>query len=63
MANIRTIGIKDQKNNLPLVAEWIRQGIVIPPHGKKAPLPVSPVKIADGTARRLLRRSRDDTRV
>lgn len=46
----------------PVVAEWIRERIVIPPTGKKAPLPVSPVKIADGTARRLLRRTRNETR-
>lgn len=101
MANIKTVGIKDLKNNLsahlrdvrrgakilvsdrnavvaelhepttaysvpealdPVVAEWIREGVVIPPAGKKAPLPVSPVKIADGTARRLLDQSRDETR-
>ena len=54
--------MKESKNNFPHLAEWIRQGIVIPPNGKKEPLPLSPVKIADGTARHLLRRSRDDKR-
>ena len=63
MPSTKKMDIKDLKKNVPLVAEWIRQGIVIPPHGKKVPLPVPPIKIADGTARRLLRRSRDDSRV
>lgn len=101
MANIKTVGIKDLKNNLsahlqdvrrgakilvsdrnavvaelhepttaysvpealdPVLAEWIRDGIVIPASGKKTPLPVSPIKLADGTARRLLDQSREDTR-
>lgn len=101
MANIKTVGIKDLKNNLsahlrdvrrgakilvsdrqavvaelhepttaysvpetldPIVAEWIRDGIVIPAPGKKAPLPVSPVKLAEGAARRLLDQSRDEFR-
>jgi hypothetical protein len=101
MANIKTVGIKDLKNNLsahlrdvrrgakilvsdrnavvaelhepttaysvpealdPVVAEWIREGVVMPPSGKKSPLPASPVRIADGTARRLLEQSRDETR-
>jgi hypothetical protein len=101
MANIKTVGIKDLKNNLsahlqdvrrgakilvsdrnsvvaelhepttaysvpeavdPVLAEWIRDGIVIPAPGKKAPLPVSPIKLADGAARRLLDQSREDTR-
>jgi hypothetical protein len=101
MANIKTVGIKDLKNNLsahlqdvrrgakilvsdrnsvvaelhepttaysvpeaidPVLAEWIRDGIVIPAPGKKTPLPVSPIKLADGAARRLLDQSREDTR-
>ncbi len=101
MANIRTVGIKDLKNNLsahlrdvrrgtrilvsvrnavvaelhepttgysvpeaidPVVEEWIRERVVIPPSGKKSPLPASPVRMADGTARRLLDQGRDETR-
>ena len=101
MANIKTVGIKDLKNNLsahlrdvrrgtkilvsdrnsvvaelreptagysvpetldPILDEWIREGIIIPASGKKVPLPVSPVKVAEGTARRLLDQSRDETR-
>jgi len=50
------------KNNDRILAEWIRLGIVIPSRGEKKPLPVSPVKIANGTAWRLLRRDRNDKR-
>jgi hypothetical protein len=101
VADIKTVGIKDLKNNLsahlrdvrrgakilvsdrnavvaelheptttysvpetldPIVAEWVRDGVVVPPSGKKTPLPASPVRIADGTARRLLEQVRDETR-
>jgi hypothetical protein len=46
----------------PIVAEWVREGVVVPPPGKKSPLPASPIRIADGTARRLLDQGRDETR-
>ena len=101
MANIKTVGIKDLKNNLrahlravrrgmrilvsdcnavvaelheptmahsapeahdPIMAGWIQERVVIAAAGKKAPLPVSPVKLADGTARRLLDQTRDESR-
>jgi hypothetical protein len=101
VADIKTVGIKDLKNNLsahlrdvrrgarilvsdrstvvaelreptsgysvpevqdPIVGEWIREGAVVPPSAKKTPLPVSPVRLKDGTARRLLNQSRDETR-
>ena len=101
MTIIKTVGIKDLKNNLsahlrdvrrgarilvsdrstvvaelceptsryslpevqdPIVGEWIREGAVVPPSAKKAPLPVSPVRLKDGTARRLLNQDRDETR-
>jgi hypothetical protein len=61
MANTRE-GTMQLKNSDRILAEWIRLGIVIPSRGEKKPLPVSPVKIADGTARRLLRRDRNDKR-
>jgi antitoxin (DNA-binding transcriptional repressor) of toxin-antitoxin stability system len=101
MADIKTVGIKDLKNNLsahlrdvrrgarilvsdrstvvaelheptseysnpeaqdPVVSGWIREGAVIPPSGKKGPLPASPVRLKDGAARRLLDQGRDETR-
>ena len=101
MTIIKTVGIKDLKNNLsahlrdvrrgarilvsdrstvvaelrgptsgysvpevqdPILGEWIREGAVVPPSVKKAPLPVSPVRPKDGIARRLLNQSRDETR-
>lgn len=101
MADIKTVGIKDLKNNLsahlrdvrrgtkilvsdrstvvaelreptsgysatevqdPIVGEWIREGTVVPPSAKKAPMPVSPIRLKDGTARRLLNQGRDETR-
>ena len=94
MADIKTIGIKDLKNNLsahlrdvrrgarilvsdrsrvvaelhepesrdPVVSEWIREGAVVQPSGRKVPLPASPIRIKDGTARRILDQDRDETR-
>jgi hypothetical protein len=63
MANTRKISIKNLREDVPLVAEWIRRGIVLPPYGKKTPLPKSPISLANGTARRILRLSRIDSRV
>jgi hypothetical protein len=101
VGDIKTVGIKDLKNNLsahlrdvrrgarilvsdrssvvaelreptsgysvpeaqdPILAEWIREGAVVPPSSKKTPLPASPVHLKDGAARRLLNQSRDETR-
>ena len=101
MRDIKTVGIKDLKNNLsahlrdvrhgarilvsdrsrvvaelhepgseysiagahdPIISEWIREGALVPPPGKKAPLPPSPIRMKDGTARRLLDQGRDETR-
>lgn len=38
----------------PLLAEWIASGKLTPAVSKKKKLPVSPVKLPAGTARRLL---------
>lgn len=93
MADIKTVGVKDLKNNLsaylrevrrgtrilvadrsavvaeiheptatyaasetsdPVLAGWIREGVVTPPSRKKAPLPRSGVRVREGTALRLL---------
>ena len=93
MSDIKTVGVKDLKNNLsaylrdvrrgtrilvsdrsmivaelheptatyavpessdPIVTEWIREGIVVPPSRKKTPLPESPVRVEEGLAARLL---------
>jgi len=101
VANIRTVGIKDLRDNLSahlrdvrrgakilvsdrdkVIAElrgpasghsvpgvhdsivngWIRDGAVVPPSAKKVPLPESPIRLNDGTARHLLQRSRNETR-
>lgn len=101
MATIKSVGIKDLKNNLsahlrdvrrgtrilvsdrntvvaelhepgvgyaletatdPVLTEWIREGSVVPPSRKKAPLPVSPIALEDGTAVRLLDQDRGETR-
>ena len=56
MTNIKTVDAN------PVLAEWIRKGIVIPASGRKTPLPKSPVKLSEGAARRLLAQSRDETR-
>jgi hypothetical protein len=101
MADIKTVGVKDLKNNLsahlrdvrrgtrilvsdrntvvaelheptttyaasgaidPILAEWIREGIVTPPSRKSAPLPPSPIRSKEGTAARLLEQDRGETR-
>ena len=45
-----------------IVNGWIRDGVVGPPSAKKAPLPESPIRLNDGTARHLLQQSRNETR-
>lgn len=44
----------------PKLAEWIEAGIVTPPSVRKSRLPVSPVKLAEGTAARLLDEDRGE---
>ena len=44
----------------PVVREWVRDGLVVPPSMKKAPLPVSPVHLEEGTAAALLERDREE---
>jgi antitoxin (DNA-binding transcriptional repressor) of toxin-antitoxin stability system len=44
----------------PIVADWIREGTVVPPVRKKSPLPASPVRVAEGTAQRLLDQDRNE---
>jgi len=99
MAQIKTVGVKDLKNNLSawlrevrrgtrvlvadrnlviaelhepsvrhepaepadsLLAEWLRDGRVTGPASRKTPLPPSPVRVEDGTARRLLDEDRGE---
>jgi antitoxin (DNA-binding transcriptional repressor) of toxin-antitoxin stability system len=38
----------------PVLAEWIQSGVVRPPKRKKTPLPVSPVRLPEGTVSRLI---------
>ena len=38
----------------PIVAEWLREGLVTLPSRKKTPLPPSPVHLDNGIAQRLL---------
>ena len=99
MADIKTVGVKELKNNLsaylqdvrrgtrilvsdrnmvvaelhepaaryevpapedPLVAEWLRGGLVTPPSRKKAPLPASTVHLEEGLALRLIEEDRGE---
>ena len=46
----------------PVLEEWIREGVVLPPLRKKARLPVSALSLDDGTALRLLEQDRDEPR-
>jgi antitoxin (DNA-binding transcriptional repressor) of toxin-antitoxin stability system len=100
MGDLKTVGIKELKNNLsaylrevkrgtrvlvsdrnrvvaelheptagyavddqmdPKLAEWIETGIVSPPTVRKTKLPVSPVRLEDGIAARLLDEDRGDS--
>jgi len=92
MSGIRTVGIKELKNELsawlrevrrgtrvlvadrgtvvaelrepgavyeseasdPRLAEWAREGVIRLPSRAKEPLPVSPLRVPEGTAKRLL---------
>lgn len=99
MGDLKTVGIKDLKNNLsayvrevrtgvrvlvtdrdrvvaelheprsgyavddpidPQLAEWIGAGIVSPPSVRKSRLPVSPVRLDEGIAERLLDEDRGE---
>jgi len=99
MGDLKTVGIKDLKNNLsaylrevrtgvrvlvtdrdrvvaelheprsgyavddpidPQLAEWIDAGIVSPPSVRKSKLPVSPVRLDEGIAERLLDEDRGE---
>lgn len=44
----------------PVLAEWVRERTVLPPTREKEPLPASPVRLDDGTARRLLDEDRGE---
>ena len=44
----------------PIIAEWVRSGVVVPPSREKTPLPESPVRQPDGTALRLLDEDRKE---
>ncbi len=67
MANIKTVGIKDLKNNLRAHLRAVRRRVRILVSDRNAVVaelhePTSPVKLADGTARRLLDQTRDESR-
>jgi antitoxin (DNA-binding transcriptional repressor) of toxin-antitoxin stability system len=101
VSDIKTVGVKDLKNNLsaylrdvrrgarilvsdrnaviaelheptatyaasettdPIVAGWIREGVVTPPSRQKAPLPRSAIRVDEGTATRLVDEDRDEAR-
>ncbi len=98
MADLKTVGIKDLKNNLsaylrevrrgtrilvadradvvaelhepgatytassgasPVLDAWAREGVVSLPSRPKEPVPDSPVRLPEGTARRLLEDDRE----
>jgi len=44
----------------PVLADWVRRGVVVLPSAEKVPLPVSPVRLEDGTALRLLDEDREE---
>lgn len=44
----------------PIFAEWVASGILILPTREKTPLPVSPVRLTDGTSLRLLDEDREE---
>lgn len=46
----------------PVMAEWIRQRVVMPGTRKKAPLEPSPFTLEDGTAHRLIEEDRGESK-
>lgn len=100
MKRLKTVGVKELKNNLsaylrevrggatvlvtdrnsivaelhepygrtvlsesanPLLIEWAESGLVLLPAAGKKPLPISPVKLPDGTSTRLLELEREES--
>jgi hypothetical protein len=59
MKPIKTVGIKDLKNN-PLLLGWARDGIVTLPLQEKTPLEPSPVKLSSEIVNRLLEEDREE---
>lgn len=45
----------------PILQEWVRRGVVVPPSRDKGPLPQSPVRLEEGTAKRLLDEDRGES--
>jgi len=45
----------------PQLASWIDSGVVVPPTVSKSNLPVSPVRLDEGIAQRLLDDDRNET--
>ena len=59
MKPIKTVGIKELKNN-PLLLAWARDGIVSLPLRGKTPLEPSPVRLSSERVQRLLEEDREE---
>ncbi len=46
----------------PTLADWVEHGVVSLPTAPKQPLPASPLRLPDGTGRRILDDLRDERR-
>jgi hypothetical protein len=57
MKPIKTVGIKELKNN-PLLLAWARDGVVTLPRRGKTPLEPSPVNLSSESIERLLEENR-----
>ena len=44
----------------PVLEEWVRKGVVVPPTREKTPLPPTGVHLQEGTALRLLDETREE---
>lgn len=58
IAEIRPPSADDLAVNASVMDDWVRDGRIIPPRALREPLPASPVRLPDGTAKRLIDESR-----
>ena len=58
IAEIRPPSPDDLAVNVSAMDDWVSAGRIIPPKAPREPLPVSPVRLREGTARRLIDESR-----
>ncbi len=54
IAALQQPGDSDATTTHPILADWVERDVVALPTARKEPLPVSPVRLPDGTAQRVV---------